>query len=286
VKKLIIAAVLALCIVPAVAGASIIVSDHFGYANGNLVGAVPVPPLSPGGWYDHSGWGTKMIQVNYHTISVVQSTGGAADDNLQFYASRTTYRDSLSVTYAAFTLKVAPGSVMGTVRDYFAHFRPWSVDSNNFVSRVTMGASGVGGDYLLGITPGGSGITGDVTMATGLTFGRSYRIVIRYEPQTTGGTTGTSTLWVDPVNEASPSISATAVAGFGKKLASFAFRQSAPTGATITQVIDDLHVGTTFADVVPFTEVPTMSQWGLLILASMLVITGVFYVVRRRTALA
>jgi hypothetical protein len=33
-------------------------------------------------------------------------------------------------------------------------------------------------------------------------------------------------------------------------------------------------------------NVPSMSQWGMLILASMLVVTGVFYVWRRRTALA
>ena len=52
-------------------------------------------------------------------------------------------------------------------------------------------------------------------------------------------------LWINPATESSPSIGATDP-GFSDAVFSYFFRQAA---GNTTQVIDDLKVGTTFADV-------------------------------------
>jgi hypothetical protein len=178
-------------------------------------------------------------------------------------------------TLAEFKLNV-PGPTIGTGQDYFIHFRPAGSDSNNFVARCWIGPPTAGGSYDIGIAAGSLSTTPVVPWTSDLTFGQTYKIWILYD-----GVTGTSTLWVNPVDRNSPSVSSTSAPLAGRLLASIALRQASPTGASYTQVIDDLEV-----DIAPSPPVPSLSQWGLMALASILVLAGGLYVARRRTATA
>jgi hypothetical protein len=262
------AAALAFCLAPAPAGATQLFQDHFTYANGNLVGQ--------GGWFAHSGGGSKAVQVFNGEITVAQSAGSGEDDNHPFPV-----QGILGKTYVSFKLKIPAGSVLGSANDYFLHFRPDAPDTNNFVTRIFVGPPTAGGDYVIGVGSGSLTTTPLATWAAGLSFGQTYRVVAAYDP-----VGGGSQLWVDPVNESSTNANTGASATvINKPLASVAVRQASPAGATDSQVIDQLAVATTFDEALLAPPVPGFSTWGLLALAALLVV-GAGMVLRRRDAVA
>lgn len=250
--------------VAATASAVPLLEDHFPYPNGNLTGN--------NGWATHSGTAT-FVQVSDGVVVLTNGSGSREDNHRAFALQPNNVK-----TYASFFLTVPTGTVMSGF-DYFAHFRPTGVDSNQFCARTYTGTTAVGGDYAIGISTTSSGTSPVVSWPTGLTFGQTYRIVTAYDP-----ITGTSTLWVDPQTEASPSVSSTHVNQINRSLQDYAWRQGA-TGAALQQV-DNLFVGTTFDDVIPPPPVPSASTWGLAALALLVAGAGTLFVVRRRNALA
>lgn len=259
------------------AEAAVVYQDLFAYPNGNLVGQ--------GGWYAHSGAGAKPIQVadsyglppTFGKVVLAQSAGSGEDINHPFTA-----QGILAKTYMGFVLNIPAGAVMGTANDYFIHFRPAAGDSNNFVSRVFTGPPTAGGDYNLGVGAGSLTTTPLATWATGLSFSTSYRVVVAYDP-----VSGGSQLWVNPVNESSTNVSTGAAATVvNKPVASVALRQASPTGATVSQVISQLSVASTFDEAVVKMDVPGLPSWGMPVVALLLLIGGAVFVMRRREAVA
>ncbi len=196
------------------ANAALFYNETFTYPDGNLVGN--------DGWAAHSGAGSMPVQVSGGAITLNHGAGSREDVNL----------DTGSVLgaggkwYAGFDLNVPSGS--GDV--YFAHFLE---SSSLFNGRIWTAAPTSGGDYTVGISEGSSL---SVTSASDLTYNTDYRIVVAYEFDT-----AISTLWVNPANEASTSVSfdgSLSTAAFG-----FAFRQA---GGSFVQVVDNLAVATTF----------------------------------------
>jgi len=122
----------------------------------------------------------------------------------------------------------APGTV------YFAHFK----DAGNFFgARVFMTAPAVAGNgYRLGIS-GNSTLIASETWGSDLAFDTTYRVVSSYTFDT-----GTSQIWINPVNEASPSVTATDVA-FSDAMEAYALRQSTSNSM---QLIDCLKVADNF----------------------------------------
>jgi hypothetical protein len=104
--------------------------------------------------------------------------------------------------------------------------------------------------------------------ATTLLYDTDYTIAIKYDPGAF-----TSTLWVNPVDESSPSVSNTgtaaaiAVAGFGLRQSASASSFPPPgyTGSTDwTFSVDDLGVGTSFTSACTPIPTPTSkSTWGM-----------------------
>jgi hypothetical protein len=247
----------------------------FGFPNGNLVGQGDSPA-----WLAHSSPGAKPVQVTGEAVTLQQSAGSGEDVTTRWVDAL----DTGAKTYAGFLLKVPSGGTIGTARDYFAHFRPAPPDTNNFLARTWIGPPTSGGDFELGIAAGSLTSTPVAAWPTGLSFGRTYQIVIAYD-----GANGTSTLWVDPVSESSPSISSTSAPLAGRPLESFALRQASPTGATYSEVIDDLAGGAAFEDVLPDVEassLPAASPWGLILLAAALVTAGTILGTRNRINVA
>jgi hypothetical protein len=260
---------LALSLVPASARATIFTWDDFTYANGALAGQ-GAPPV----WAAHSSAGAKPIQVLEGTAALQQSAGAGEDLNKRWLSGLGTG----AKTYAGFRVKVKVGSVIGTGEEYFAHFRPAPPDTNSFVARCYAGPA-VGGDFTFGITATSVSTTPVVHWPTPLKFERTYRIVIAYD-----GATGTSTLWVEPTSASSPSVSSTHSSVIGKSLESYALRQATPTGATLTELVDDLVVADSFAEAMPTQSLPVASPPVFVAIAGALGLAGAALISRRRFA--
>src|ERR1041385_4281737 len=83
-------------------------------------------------------------------------------------------------------------------------------------------------------------ITATPGFSQDLALNTSHRVILRYDVST-----GLSTLWVDPASESDPSITANDFQG-PSTISTFAFRQNSGMG---TLTVDDLLIGTTFANV-------------------------------------
>lgn len=211
-----------------------LLTEAFTYADGPLVAN------SGGNWTTHSGAGTDIAVATGAAVGLMSNS---PDDNRLLTSART----ATEKTYACFTLTVPSQPAAGLIANYFAHFM---VNGTTFRSKVFIAASG--GSYTVGVSPTANASGAPLaipaaplgaTWGSALNFGQAYRIAISYEP-----IAGTSQLWVDPVNEASTSISATDAVAVNGALTAFGFRQSSTGGCAYTYTVDDLSVGTSFAD--------------------------------------
>ncbi len=218
------------------ANASTFFNDTFSYVNGALTNVSS--PL----WAAHSGGGSVPVMVSSGTISLVQGAGSREDVN----RSTGSTMGAGDIWYAGFDVSVSGGNQ--TV--YFASFLQ---GTGNFGDRVFVTNTPTGlGDFTFGI---GSGANPYSVWSTGLGYGTNFHVVISYEYNT-----GNGSLWVDPVNISSPSISTT---NFINAHTAFAFRQAAGNSV---EVIDNLKVATTFDEVL----VPEPSTLALTALGGML----------------
>ncbi|MFM1903285.1 MAG: hypothetical protein RLZZ440_1185 [Planctomycetota bacterium] len=229
--------------------------------------SMTAPPLTAGnlvgqdGWTAHSGAGSVPIQVGSTGTTVDSTAGGTREDaNVGFteIAAGQTYYFGFDVAVTGAT-GVAPTDV------YFAHFKNAGTGTD-FTTR-TFVTPFTGADFTFGLSPASS--SPSVTWATGLTYGETYRVVGSYSFDNLE-----TRLWVDPVNEASTSISATDSAA--NAVAAFALRQAT---ANSSQLISNLAVGTSFSDVV--NPVPEPSA-GLLACSAVGLLGGLR--LRRRVA--
>lgn len=209
--------------------------------------SLTAPPLNAGnlvgqdGWAAHSGAGSVPIQVSNSGTLVDSNGGGAREDASVAFtpiATGQTY-------YFGFDVLVNGAAGVDPTTVYFAHFKDAGTD---FTTR-TFVTPFAGSDFTFGLSPSGS--APNVTWATGLSYGQTYRVVGSY-----ANDTFETRLWVDPVTELSTSIAATDSAAAA--VSSFALRQAS---ANNSQLITNLAVGTSFADVV--NPVPEPSALGL-----------------------
>ena len=240
VRLVVILAVAALATIQA--RATQLANETFTYADGNL------PTVSGGTWVGYSGL-TGTIGVVSDKASLVAAN--ALDAGIGFTPSGGDYTHS--VLYAGFDVNFsAPG---GASPAYFALFKDAS--TFNFVSRVWAGQGSSSSFAKLGI---GNGSTAPTTAFTGdLTLGTTYRVVIKLDQS---GATTASTMWINPTVEGDPSIAATDVAGaalLNANVVQFGLRQASGSGS---EAVDNLLVGTTFADVVAVPEPSTIMLLG------------------------
>ncbi len=242
-------ALLAVCAAPSFAVN--LVSETFSYPNGNLV--------PNGGWANYSG---ANVDVQ---VASGRATGGAIpnnqnDDHILFPAQATT-----STTYACFDVIIP--TFTGTPKPIY-FFSLKDAGAANLVSRVYV--VGTPGGWTFGISHSSTSATVGLTPWPGgpLVAGQRYNIVVNYNP-----VAKTSTLWVNPTNESSPSvtdanaaIAALAVSGAGLRQSNAASTLPASFAGTAdwNWSVDNLGVGSTFDDAcVTYRTVPTQrSTWG------------------------
>jgi hypothetical protein len=233
IKLTTIGSLLILCLAALSVRADIILSDDFTYSNGALTN------VSGGKWVRHSGTGNDFNVVS-GTAQIAGGTSSGLTDDVNSTLTNQPYASTnpVAVLYASFTINLTTTpSGAGT---YFAHFKD---STTGFRCKLYTSTNGVGtfGNYRIGIANTANSVSTNVQ--TDLIPGTTYTIVVRYVLST-----GISTLWLGPANESSPSATASDAVNTSTAMTAFAMRQSTGEGILF---LDNLLVGTTFADVVP-----------------------------------
>ena len=220
-----IAALLAAC---TPAGATVLLEDAFEYPDGDVVGVAGSP------WTAHSGAGNGPVTLQQGQL--ILSADGAEDISALLAGAPHATDGSAGPLYAGFILEVT--GLPSTDGSYWAHFRN---TASSHRGRLWISQTGAAeGRYRLGI---GNSVGADATTGPwdeDLELGVSYRVVVRYVPET-----GISTLWVNPGSEADSGSTATDSPGI-TAISNFSFRQNGDIGQLR---VDDLVVADTFAEV-------------------------------------
>lgn len=261
--------------------AQLLVSESFNYPDGGL------PSASSGRWHHHSG-STGTLRVQDHAARVFQAdiTETSLEDvHVHFSPEEPVFRpdtdgingnNCLFVSYWA-TFQTLPTGKSGgqNIGSYFAHFLG---DSSHYgmVGASLQGAAA--GKLRIGIAS-----LEWSQYATyypqDLVLGVAYRIVSRYDLDTQQ-----TTLWIDPSEEASPSVTFTPdLKKDQTAISSLALRQG--TTAVKTTVggpgdllLDQLSIGREWADVV--SPVPEPATSGVVVGAGLAIAAAL----RRRLA--
>lgn len=226
------------------ARAGVVLQDNFdSYATGDLTN------VSSGFWSVHSG-ATPMNVVADSDVSspnaLEVSQAQTQDDNAKLtnqpygtppgsIVGTNVLGNPVPALYASFTIKVVGLPTGGNT--YFTHFLQGTTAFGGKVFVVTNGAAS--GSFRLAVQNNSN--TGSNTIPTDLNFNTVYTVVTRYVLGT-----GLTTLWTNPVSEVSSSLTASDTPNRISPQA-YAFRQSTSEGVIH---VDNLVVGTTFADVV------------------------------------
>lgn len=209
-----------------------LLSEPFAYPDGAL--AVVGGPA----WTIHSGAGTDIAVTGGVAIGTMSN---APDDNRTFPARSTTDK-----TYACFLLRI-PTQAPALVCNYFAHFM---VNSTTFRSKVFVTPSGSSFTLGLSVTANAAGAPLappvaplGATWPSPLNYDTWYTVTISYN-----AVGGVSELWINPADESSPKITATDATAASGGLTAFGLRQSNTGGAAFIYHVDNISVGTSFAD--------------------------------------
>jgi endonuclease/exonuclease/phosphatase family metal-dependent hydrolase len=210
------------------ADAALLLNDSFSYPDGPLV------TVSGGVWAHHSG---SAGEVMVSSGRVLLNEGNTEDVNAPLAGQPYEASGVTNVFYASFTVKFT--SLPGGGGTYFAHFKNSSTTFRARIWALTGGAAS--GKFRLGISStSGSAIS--ATNTTDLSLNTDYTVVTRLV-----NTNSVSTLWINPQAESDASIS-TSESASTFTVVSYALRESTGEGALN---LDNLRVGTSFADVVP-----------------------------------
>jgi hypothetical protein len=224
--------------------ATLVFSDGFSYPDGGIVSN------SAGIWVQNTGTADSMLVSNNQLVVSTSRTEDIAASLGATYATN----GPIPALYASFTVKfTGRPTATGT---YFTHFagpnsngalsgaraRVWASITN-----VATGNLAASDKFLLSIVNASGGNATNSQWTTELTTNVTYTILVKYELATL-----VATMWIDPVDESSPNISGTDFpvdlydpAGGLVNVTSYSYRQATGEG---TMFIDNLKVGTTFAD--------------------------------------
>lgn len=208
------------------ASTNVLFVDNFDYSDGALISV-------SAGLYSTHGGTAGQIDVSSGLLNV---TGSESED---VNGPLIDAPHSTSSPYALYSRFVVNASVSpDDIGNYFAHFK----DDGTFNLRDRIFASTAGTNtpntYRLG-TGNTSGTTNTTAQfPLDLELGSNYVVVTRLILSN-----GVSTIWINPTNEASPSVTDSVAVGDPIAITTFAFRQSGGFG---TLAVDDLKIAKTF----------------------------------------
>jgi hypothetical protein len=239
-----------------------LLNESFTYTDGPLAGLNPGLPAA-GPWAIYNGAVDIKVVGGVAVGGSPAITYGDADDHVPF-----AIRTLLEPTYACFDV-IIPAISGAPKLIYFAGFNT-TANTSLMMARVFV-ASFSGGGWTFAISNTSNNASWGVTSwPSALAFDTRYTLVIKYDP-----TTHTSTLWVNPATETSPSVSNVRGDLGAVQVNTFFLRQSAsqgtfPPGSPTGTVdwswrVDNVGVGTSFAEACYTVPVPVNgSTWGQL----------------------
>lgn len=229
------------------AHATLLASDTFSYSDGNLAGNSPGGITGTNAWATFSGSGTD---ISVSGGRAVVNSANSPDDGLAFGGTHTN-----DILYGSAVIDFT--TLPTTTGAYVAMFR--QDGSTFYVGKLWAQAFGDGG-VKLGVSASSNLVS--ATWATSLSLNTDYNIAWKIDQSVSNAV---MSLWVNPVDESSTSISSGALfddhSTFHDNLNSFALRQN--SGGGVYQ-IDNLLIGTTFADVVPEPSTVALVGAGLI----------------------
>jgi hypothetical protein len=217
------------------AKADTLLSDSFNYADGDLL------TVSGGLWTLNSG----STALNVLSGQAIVTSANSQDDAQAFAAA------SSGTLYYGFDATVT--SVPGTTGSYIATLWDGETGSaTDYVARLQVAQGSTTSKVKFGILND----TGNAVVFYGSEFDLStaVRIVVAFDFSTM-----TSTLWINPTDASSTSITDTVAASFSNPsntLGNFLLRQASGIGTT---AVDNLTVATTFAEVAAVPEPATVA---------------------------
>jgi hypothetical protein len=232
-----------------------ILSDAFGYLDGNLA------QVSGGFWQPYNNLGGTAISVTQGKIRLLGS-GSSEDDCAPLTGAPYLVADTSVALYSRYSLVISnslptvsgtyiscfKGTNTGSLADYGA--RVW-VSTCDGITTLPLNP----GVFRIGVGNGASAHAGSGQIHRDLSTNTVYTVVTRFVPST-----GVATVWLDPVSESDPGVSAsdlgTAQRANRFDVFAYAFQQNTGGG---TVYIDQLRIGTAFSDVVGLNTAPTIS---------------------------
>lgn len=223
--------VMLLMIAGAATQAAMLLREDFTYADGALTN------VSAMKWRTHSG---TPGEVNV-TGGGVELNGAETEDvNAALTNSVTPASGGVVFTRFTFTLAQLPS---GASTVYFAHLNSSSSQRGKIFLTTT-------GNGLFRLGVGNSGSSPSRMWAADLYPNQSYTVLTRYVVSN-----AVTTLWIDPVFVASPSITGMDVAN-PTTISAFGLRQESNLGVVF---VDDLFVATSFSEALSGNAAPTIS---------------------------
>ncbi len=247
----------------------VLLDEPFAYPDGRLT------DVSGGLWTAHSGSGALHVVGGLARLEQADGTSGREDVNRLLAFSFDPATDNTTALYAAFTVSFDALPYNGgssTAGSYFAHFKASS--ANQFYARVGASTEGAAeGAFRLAVANSDWSATSAVQFPADFQLGIAYDLVLRLDLAT-----DQSTLWVNPYDEASLSVTATDPINYSGSINAFGLRQgttgSSPNlGAPGSVAVGNLRVATSFTQVKAVPE-PAPATLLLLGTAAMLLRRG------------
>lgn len=184
--------------------------------------------------------------------------GGSGTDYYTSFANQTA-----GTIYYSFLLNVATVAPLSATGDYFTGFIE-NGSTTNYFARTWMKSDGAGG-YLLGINPG-SNTANTQWAATALSEGTTYLVVVSFEI-VAGTQNDIAKIWINPtVGSPEPAADATSnnsLSGTANDpstgIQRLLLRQGSASAAAGVLQMDELRVGTAWADVTPNASSPSLT---------------------------
>ncbi len=238
----------------ATASATVFYTETFTFPDQPL-GATPAGTVNATtGWMTHSGTaGGGPFDIQIIGNEMVANMANAPDDSRPFGPGFSVLTGAADKTYSCMKFYMPPQAVaISPTPTYFAHFKDNLPTGTTFSAKLFV--QGIDAStFNIGISNGA--VNSPVYWGAPLVTGHWYVVATRFD-----AATGTGTLWVDPADETSTSVSGTDATPTGRVLGAYGFRQST---ANWMFKIDDLSVGTTFAETCGGYPTPaSRSTWG------------------------
>ncbi|NVO18463.1 MAG: chitobiase/beta-hexosaminidase C-terminal domain-containing protein [Bacteroidetes bacterium] len=248
-------------------GQAILYEDFNYTVPGNIGGNTTASGTTNNNWTTHSNTkvGTDDVVASSLTYTGLSNPTG----NKVFIPGNntTTPRDvnrgftsTATVLYYSALIQVVDNTQLGTADDYFMNFGATSgATVTSFGGKLGIKSVNAGANFRLSINNTSGGTVTFTEFATDLSFGTTYLVVVKYDRSVSPTV---ASLWVNPVSlggtEPAGSVSNSSGTGTFAAFASICLRNSSGTPKAN---IDEIRIGTTWADVTPGVAVvaPTVT---------------------------